>query len=57
VLGLRSLDLMHLGVSHRLLLEIAVGGAIYAVTLLLIDRGLGREVRGIVHDLIATSRA
>jgi hypothetical protein len=40
-----------------LIVDIAVGAVTYAATVLLIDRGVGREVRGIVHELRATSRA
>jgi O-antigen/teichoic acid export membrane protein len=57
VLAVRSADVGHLGALHRLILDIAVGAAAYAATVLLIDRGVGREVRGIVHELRATSRA
>lgn len=44
-------------VLPRLALEVALGAAAYAGSLLLIDRGLGTEMKGIVQAMVAGSRA
>jgi O-antigen/teichoic acid export membrane protein len=52
----------HLGVSgssavQRLAFEVILGAFVYAGMLLVLDRKLLPEVRGIVHDLFSSSRA
>ena len=49
-------ELIHRGAAERLILQVVLGAATYAVSVLLIDRGLGRDLRTIVHELFATSR-
>jgi O-antigen/teichoic acid export membrane protein len=42
-------------VATRLALSITAGGIAYVVALLLVDRGFGADVKGVVHELFAAS--
>ena len=56
VLVARHLDAGSAGVQ-RLALEVILGAFVYVATLLVLDRKLLPEVRGILHDMFMSSRA
>jgi O-antigen/teichoic acid export membrane protein len=57
VLWLERMAPVYGGAAGRLTLSVAVGAVTYVAALLAIDRRLGTEVRGVVQELLAPSRA
>jgi O-antigen/teichoic acid export membrane protein len=57
VVFVRDVVLPSAGHLERLVLTVLAGAITYPAALLLLDRGLGPEVRGMARDLFSTSRA